>query len=235
MPMTTTTKAFKRRGRGRRQLSLSKQAVAAQGGKPMLPPFYHSDITMITLLVRIMCQRWLSPKLVNFLEFNCSHYGSANCWEDWFGQQMTSGHLWSNGNNSNWTTNSVPANNCPHRHLVRGEMHRRLHWWGHCLSVHSSGDNFPARPGSQTFLLEEKKHPCLLDFWTKYILSNQRSLIWAIIEHIILRNVGGCQKVVTEMSVLVCWSSRPVFGLVEKVLDKFENNCGACDERHKLG
>ena len=30
-------------------------------------------------------------------------------------------------------------------------------------------------------------------------------------------NVGGCQKVVKEMSAHVCWSLRPVFGVVQKV------------------
>ena len=133
-------------------------------------------ITMTILLVGVMCERWLSPKLINFLEFNCSHYGSANCWEGWFGQQMTNGHLCSNGNNSNWTTNSVPANNCPHLIVI---------WWGGrciegCIDEVTAWvftvQETTSQPGQEAKLFFWKKTPLFIGFLNK-IYSFQSAFI----------------------------------------------------------
>ena len=130
-------------------------------------------------------------------------------------------------------------------------MHRRLHWWGHSLSVHCSGDNLPARPNF-SFLLEkylfcfsqqEKNwvsvcwifiiNICPIQFFGNYFLiSIHVNNNWSRYVIIILKNVDPTLEVLKEMFAHVCWNFCPVFS-VPKSLDKFENDCGACDESTK--
>ena len=130
-------------------------------------------------------------------------------------------------------------------------MHRRLHWWGHSLSVHCSGDNLPARPNF-SFLLEkylfcfsqqEKNwvfvcwifiiNICPIQFFGNlFLISIHVNNNWSRYVIIILKNVDPTLEVLKEMFAHVCWNFCPVFS-VPKSLDKFENDCGACDESTK--